>query len=466
MKTGNRLCSRKPGKWDIAFVAVCAVAAFLLWNHPDISETSIHTRILLDDIFKGRFFQFYQDTMDAKQTIGYANAAHYHIVFYLICAVWNLPLYLLGLLVPVGDFAFLLWTKALAVAAWVVSGILVGKLAKKLPLSEERASWASYFFWLCPVAFFSVLCMGQYDSICLVFILIALLLYMDNKLLSFVLVMGAAMVFKMFALFLLVPLLLLREKRILHILGYAVLSLWLYLPGSLLFRGRDGDMAFFNDLIAQRLFVQQLPTVGSASLMLTILAAVYFLCWLWKPKSEQQLQQFSLYLCFFVFAVMFLTVQWHPQWLILLAPFLILTSMQSRQFAKWTLLNAIYYSGFFILTAYFFAGQLESNMFSFGVLGEIFGLIPAADAVRTNTIYFDLLPYGSQLAAVAFAAPLLIGIVGKFPYKEKQLVDRLADLPVKSVPVWAMPYAVFAVAYGCFWFAPTVFAWVRGMGIL
>ena len=41
---------------------------------------------------------------------GFANAAHYHIGFYLLCAVWDLPVYLLGKLVPVSPFVFMLWT--------------------------------------------------------------------------------------------------------------------------------------------------------------------------------------------------------------------------------------------------------------------------------------------------------------------------------------------------------------------
>ena len=89
--------ARLPGRGDAAALAVLALAAFFLWNHPDIQETAQHVHILLDDLFSGQFFDFYEHTMQARQAYGFANAAHYHIGFYLLCAVWDLPVYLLGM---------------------------------------------------------------------------------------------------------------------------------------------------------------------------------------------------------------------------------------------------------------------------------------------------------------------------------------------------------------------------------
>ena len=258
--------ARLPGRGDAAALAVLALAAFFLWNHPDIQETAQHVHILLDDLFSGQFFDFYEHTMQARQAYGFANAAHYHIGFYLLCAVWDLPVYLLGKLVTVSPFVFMLWTKALGVAAWACCGLLLQTIARRLGAGQAETAWTPYLFWLCPISFFTVLCMGQYDSLCLFFLLLGVRYFMDGRIWRFVLAMGAAMLFKMFAVFVFVPLLLLWEKRPLHICKYALASLWLYLPGSLLFWGRSGDAGFFNSLIAQRLFERTLPAVGAPSL--------------------------------------------------------------------------------------------------------------------------------------------------------------------------------------------------------
>ena len=206
--------------------------------------------------------------------------------------------------------------------------------------------WTGYGLWLCPIAFFTVLGMGQYDSLCLLFILGALYLYLQDKLLAFSLVMGMALVFKMFALFVFVPLLLLREKRLLRVVGYLVIGMWLYLPGTLLFAGRNGDASFFNSLIAQRLFAQVLPFVAQPSILLVALAALWFICWLWKPANQNSLHQKAIYVCLVTFSLLFLLVQWHPQWLILLTPFVLLTNWQSNQSQRWMLLHGILWQVF------------------------------------------------------------------------------------------------------------------------
>ena len=429
----NGLLYTPPCKWDRLVVIFLAVAGFFLWNHPDIVETAQHTQILLKDIFSGNFFAFYQDTMDAKAVLGYANAAHYHILFYVLCALWDLPLYLLSLVLPVSNFAFVLWTKAFGTLAWILCGFLLQKVASLLGISVKYLPWTGYGLWLCPIAFFTVLGMGQYDSLCLLFILGALYLYLQDKLLAFSLVMGMALVFKMFALFVFVPLLLLREKRLLRVVGYLVIGMWLYLPGTLLFAGRNGDASFFNSLIAQRLFAQVLPFVAQPSILLVALALV----------------------------------QWHPQWLILLTPFVLLTNWQSNQSQRWMLLHGISVAGFFLMTAYLFVGQIEANLFDFGIIGQWFGVTISGSAQqRTNTVYFDLIPYLAQLAPVAFSAPIIIGLFGKFPLKGKQLFDRLCPPAVGAPSIRLWLYGTFVVTFGAFWFIPSAFAWIKTLGIL
>lgn len=456
--------SRLPGKRDLAAVCLAALAAFLLWNHPDIQETALHTRIFLDDLFSGRFFRFYEDSMAMKTVYGYANAAHYHIVFYLICAVWDLPVYLAQKLLGENDFAFMLWTKALGVTAFALCGFAFKRLAARY-LPDTRKAWTPWLIWLCPAAFFGVLCMGQYDSLCILVILLALPYWLDGDLLRFALVMGLAMVFKMFALFLIIPLVLLREKRLLRAAGYIALSMWLYLPGLFLFRGRDGDAGFFNGLIADRLFTGTLPAVGDPSVVLIGLALLFAGCWCAR-LSDQRMQQAMPWLCAAVFGWLFLFVQWHPQWLILLLPFLLLTALQAKNQTFWWWMQLIVNCGFFVLIAYQYPGQLESNLFDLGLLGQFGLLVSAQPLVRTSTIYFDLIPYLSQLAPVAFCAPILAAIIGQFPTIKGQLADRLGGGYLARPPMQIPVYGIFAASFGIWWLAPVLFGWCKTMGLL
>lgn len=456
--------SLTPGRFSFPVLCVLAVLAFLLWNHPDIEETARHTRILLEDVFSGRFLSFYEDTMAGRAAYGYANAAHYHIAFYLLCGIWNLPLFLLDKLVTLPDLVFVFWTKLIGAGAWVVSGLLLGALGRRLKVDARWCDALPLCFWLCPIAFFTVLAMGQYDSVCLVFLLWALLLYLDDRMIAFSLVMGLAVVCKMFAIFLVIPLLLLREKRISRLAGYGLLSLWLYLPGTLLFWQRNGDVGYFNSLIADRLFAAELPFAGGASLFLVLLALLYAFCWAWRPADRQAVRQRVPYLCLAVFALLFLCVDWHPQWLILLTPFLLLTTAQSRHPLWWSVLQVILAACFFVLVAYRFTGQLESNLFTGGVPGQWLHLIPDADAVRTNTIYFSLVPYLSQLAPVGFSAVLLASLAGKLPLAGGAPENRLDAACAPCSPT-AAAWICWAVAFGGFWLAPTLYGWLRSLGL-
>lgn len=230
-----------------------------------------------------------------------------------------------------GELAFTLWTKALGATAFVACGLVLRRLAEKLGAGGEQIAWTPWFFWLCPVGFFSALCMGQYDSLCLLFLL----------------------------------------------------------------------------------------------------------------------------------------VQWHPQWSILLSPFLLLTTWQTKKQMPWLLLSGICFAGYFLLTAYSFAGQIGGNLLDFGLLGQLTGLrISGSEQLRINTIYFDLVPYLSQLAPVAFAAPLLAGLVGKLPLRGSCLADRLDHRPVNPQPLWLWAYGTFAVCWGCVWLVPSLFGWCKTLGIL
>lgn len=449
------LSKERPRLPDFLILGTIALCFFFLFAHPDIAETAQHTRIFLDDLFSGRFLSFYEDTLAAKAIYGYSNAAHYHIIFYLIEGLWMLPVYLLDLALPLSDFVFIFWAKAAGALVCGGCAFLFQKLARKL-LGDCRASrWSWLLFLVHPAVVFSVLIMGQYDSFCLFFILLALCYFANGRLLAFSLTLGVGMVFKMFAVFLLVPLLLLRTKKLLRVLGCCAASLWLYAPFTLLFLQRDGDMNFFNSLITQRLFEAQLPIPAIPSIFLVGLAIIYAACWLCKPQGKAAALRLGLYVCLSVFSLLFLCVAWHPQWLILLAPFTLLTALASPSPREWLLLEGITYASFLILMVVFFPAQVDANLFDLGAVGHFSGLIVGlAEAPRTSTFYFNLIPYCSSLAAVGFTAPLLFGLYAKRPSLPKAPAEELA-FSYRAVTFCSLGLL------SAFWLLPSLFAWLK-----
>lgn len=460
-----------PAKRDYVLFGVLAVLLWLLFAHPDINETARHAYILLRSIGDGGLLRFYENVYTLKFGYTYTNAAHYGIVVYLLYAVWELPLFLLekltGLAFP--DMALALWCKAVGVAAVLGCAALLRRLGKLLGFDGAFCTWLPLLFCLHPVTLFTVFAMGQYDSLCLVFLLLALCFYCKKDLLRFSLVMGAALVFKFFALFAFLPLLLLAEKRLLHVLKYAALSLWLYLPTTLLFWGRTADAGLFNQIMADRLFAVQIPGgLGGYSAFGLVMGLVCMAAWLWRPEDGMALCRGAAYLCLAVYTTLFLFTPWHPQWVLLLVPFSLLELGAVKEKRAFALLELVFTAGFFLLCAFHFPGQLEGDMLDMGILQPFLGLPYSLAPVQRHTaFYFDLVPYLQQMAPLAFYGALTAGTLFRLPLGGMALADRLRGAG-EARPVcwrawaWGLCLAGFA---GC-WLLPTLFGYGKTVGLL
>ena len=65
-----------------------------------------------------------------------------------------------------------LWTKGLTVIAFFLCSGMVGRILALLGIGEEDCRAASLAFLLNPLAFFPAAIMGQYDTLCLLLLLL------------------------------------------------------------------------------------------------------------------------------------------------------------------------------------------------------------------------------------------------------------------------------------------------------
>ena len=475
-KQAGTLGRAKPQKADNLLFGILMLAAYLLFAHPDILETARHGYILLNSIRDGQFFDFYENTLSRVYGYDYSNAAHYNIVVYLLYAVWELPLYLWEMLTgwAFSDTALALWCKAIGVGFYIGSGFLMQRIAKQLDCDETVVAWMPLAFWLNPISFFTVVIMGQYDSICLFFLLLGLLYFLQGKLWRFSLIMGIGMVCKFFPIFLLLPLVLLAEKRLLRAAAYVVASLWLYIPTALLFHGRTGDASYFNGLMTERLFANNFPGgVADASYFGIAMALVCVAAWLYCPKTEKERNTAVLYVGLVAFGALFLFVLWHPQWLLLLVPFVLLTTVcLSSGNRVLQVVDIVLACGFLLLAFLAFPGELEGDLLDFGLLrfwlGTPYSLV-AQESRRLVSFYIGLVPYAAKLIPVCFYGALFAEIIFKFPLQGNGTVaERLARSSDKA-PQGTMRLYIwggFAAGVAAIWLLPTIFAYCKTLGML
>ncbi len=458
-------------KAEHVLFALVIAFCYLLTYHPDIHETSNHTYLLLDSIFSGNFLDFYGYVDSRPLEIYYLNTANYNIVVYLLFAVWQLPLFIVSALfsLPMNEYLFMTYTKALCVLFYLGCGYMVKKLGVRLSLGEVHSTAAALFFLFNPIAFFSPVVMGQYDAIGLFFILLALYYYLVGDMRRFALFMGVGGVFKFFAFLVFIPLLLLKEKRIIKILLYSLLSMFLYLPTTLLFLGRMSGSSVFLGQIFER-FLSSTLSVGFAdlSLFLLIYAVLCFYCFL-RKKSED-IGYISVYLPLLVFALLLFFINWHPQWFLYLIPFSVLTAFLQKNRIPWWIVDIIMCFGFFATCFIEFPNQTGANIFAGPglLLEKITGVgWHLAPSFQSVGYFISLVPEFLQIVPLCLSASLFVNILFKLPIKGESLGDKLSDGEgFDKISYRLAGYTIFIVGFGVCWFLPSLFEYLNAFNIV
>ncbi len=451
-------------RWHWLAAGLLALAAFFCFVHYDLWETSAHSALFLESIFTGEPRSFYGLVAAGNNPYDYVNNANYNPAMYSVFALAELPVYLLyralGSLPPQALLGFV--AKAVCAAFYAGCVLLMPALGKVAGLSEKDAAYAALFFALWPPAFFSCFVMGQYDVICLFLMLAGFLCWTQGWMWPFALFFGAAFAAKSFPALLFLPLLLLREKRPLRLLLYGGASLWLLLPTGLLYRGLTLGAADFNTLMAQRLFATRLMGGREIPLFALLFGLLCVVCWFWRPAQEKMVRS-GLWLGLCTFGLLFLLAEWHPQWLILLTPFVVLTTLLEKQRIYWFFADILFCLGFFLVTAAAFPAQAEANMLYFGLPGRLFGFVFGGAGIMQKLV--GLWPLAAYLPMAVFGAAVLAQMVLKMPLPGGTPAARLCGgegfpgaLGQKSLGFYA--WAVFLVGLGLCWLAPLLWTLV------
>lgn len=458
--------------WQAALLAAAFVLAFVFFSHPDLWETSAHSYLLLDSIFSGHPLDFYNRVAAHQNDFYYINNANYNIVIYLIFAVWQLPLYLVQTLfgVSVGDLFLYLWSKCVCVGFFIGCGILLRRLSLLLGLSPQMAGAAALFFVFDPVAFFSPVVMGQYDTICLFFTLWALCCYVRGRYTRFSLVLGIGVVCKFFPLLLFVPLILLAEKRLPRLMGYGVCALWLYLPTTLLYWGRTGDAHIFTQAMIDRLFRLNYETgVRGVPIFVLGYALLVFAAMLYTAPDAGRRNDVALYCCLAVYGWLFLCLLWHPQWILLLVPFIVLTTFRHPVRMPWFWLDIALCAGFFMNCFYEYPNQMGAGLLDGGVLPLITGhtIGSCGENWKMVSNFLEHIPYVWVLTPVLFCGAILAQLLFKLPLSggtPAQRLGRAADTAEPSL--WICGVMRFALGLGCCWLIPVLVEALTAYGVI
>ncbi len=403
--------------WTLFFALM--LFCYITYNHGDILVTSTHGRDLVECILKGDFFGFYDYT---------ESKAVYAITVYIIFAIWSIPVFIIYNILGIPmwgvseyfdiPYEILMWYKLLPTIFYFAIALVLYKIVLEIKKEKKYAKWALYLFVTSPIAMFSQFIFGQYDSIGLFFTVVALYFFIKKKYYLFSAFVSVAITFKMFALFFFIPLILLVEKRILHLIKYGLIGLSGTVISRLLFIGSVGygETRGFSNNIVPRLFSTGITTnLGTISLFTVAMMAICVVAYNKTIDSDDEYYSYSIYIPFFVYASMFMFILWHPQWVLFMIPFMTLAFFLNTNSNSALILHTAMGVGYIANVVLWFHGNVDTNMISFGILPKIYPTnqydsiseLFTMDGILGNNFYFSL-----------FAGTLAILTVMYMPTKE------------------------------------------------
>lgn len=209
-----------------------------------------------------------------------------------------------------------------------------------------------------PINLYSTYMMGQFDLIPNFFVVLSLYFLKYKKLSLASLSLGAGIAFKIYPLFLLLPLAFLGktffEKVKLTVIGFIpyilTISPYLFSEGF-----RREALAISQ---TSKSFFAQIAISGAESIILFIVFLILFLLLFYKSKIEEEfvwVRFFAVLILFFIFT------HFHPQWFLWLSPFLIIDLVKNRFFNILALYLALVT---YMVSIFLFDSSLTTRIFS------------------------------------------------------------------------------------------------------
>lgn len=451
--------SEKPKVAEWVLFGVIAFISMLFFSQGfDLSITAQHSLSLLDAISKGKFFHFYAYVYNIAMTGGYGgkgvqNAAFYSVLLYLTFSVWNLPLWAFTKITGIHITAFkvMMWDKVFVFLVFLLCAWVLYQIGLTLGMKNGKSKWMAFVFLTSPIIMFGAIIFSQYDLFSVLFTLLALWMYLRKKPYAFSMLMAVAICYKNFSVMVFLPLLLLSEKRVLHICKHILIGASLMLLQLIMF-SFDPYYKITQDTLnkmygfTDRILASGMPTGFGTAFFIGI--AIFLLCVFayWKQvRSDRELAQYAIWLPLAAYGFFFCFIAWHPQWVVILVPFLVLGAFYHNNFKLSIFLEIGISICYMFVAVMSFVKNVDQNMVNGGILPRIFKVIYDAPVTLSSLISKTGLPI--PVFITFFLAGIFAVIILNFPYFNRLegpgKSHESVFLPERSV-LWVRALTVFA----------------------
>lgn len=361
-----------------------SVIIFISFVYADVTETTRHGITFWNVLFQGNLNEFYvqNENVMISEHFGISRAAIYDFPLYLLFAIWDFPLWIYERVS--GGYALdtwggLLYAKSISIPFLIGIIYYLKKIGCKLKGQAFEQDLSVLMFISSALFLVPVLIMGQYDAPALLFILIGLYGYIDNNDKVFYGWFALALTFKLFALFVFIPLVLLREKQMksvcVSLLKGCSFFVFVKIIQRLFFVPNQLETSDLSGHFLSFLFQSQVGFVyGSISLFFSAFLMVCMYCYFIQKPEEEEMGRWAVYVSFMGLSVFFVTSLTHPQWSLLLLPFsILLVCCDEKRYVKIGLwIDTIFSSGLLLAEVMYYSWVFNIKTSSYMMAGRLF----------------------------------------------------------------------------------------------
>lgn len=340
----------------VVFIVTSFCCVFLYSQGGDMKITIRHGMNIFESWQNGKGLNFYTYCYEKITNGAYADVygnvvrgilPNYNYFIYVFVGIINLPVLLISKLCGMDTYneqVAVAWLSVILMALCILGAILLYKLSLELGMKDRQAKWSGILFVTSIILLFGIVGYSQLDIIIVDLVLWALIYYKRDKMYTFSLIMSLTIMLKSMPLMIFIPLLLIVEKRPLHIIKYVLIGL----SGTILFKlvvHFDYYYSLIEEIYKQdyffvdRLFASGIE-VGFASISLFILGYIILCIYCFDYKSTKERWKFVIIIPVAVYTLFVCFVMWHPNWLAMITPFMALAlvvnpSRRSNIWLEW-----------------------------------------------------------------------------------------------------------------------------------
>jgi hypothetical protein len=402
--------------WLSYILIVCTYS--VLFSHSDLNHTVMSSYAILNGHITD-FYEFNKIEMGGNDYLPF---------IYWVFAIWNSPFCLFSDCNPVASFTFsqLFLQKSFLAILFLVSVKIINLIAKEI--SESNAPNVTMFYATSTVMIFCVFAFNQYDIVGMVFSLYGILLYLRNKVFKFAAMFSLAISIKYFAVIAFFPFLLVHEKRLTRLIGYSLVATSAIIIQIFVYIDSQQFMTSFFSLALKKGYGNNsLNELGSMVFLVIGYGIILITCWLIKPKNISDKFKICILASIVAYLMVYLKVDWHPQWICIVIPYLAFSMLYSNLKKINVLFQLIFGVTYLLLVVSRYPNNLDNLMLGSGFFRDYFGNSHIAIVSIYKFINFKFVAYAFYLSIIYFVC------VAVFSKKE---IPAKINYPLQTVVIW------------------------------